>query len=263
MGIFGFGRGKTLYYPGCLTKGVLKEQFENYKEIFNRLGIDFVLLPDSEVCCGLPMLNAGYKKDARKLAKKNFDLLRANKITKILTNCPSCYHTFKEVYPTLVRDWDIEVEHATVAVLNALKKKRIKFRGLDEDREVVTYHDPCHLGRYSGIYEEPREVIELLGGKIVEYGLNRENSFCCGGGGGVRANFPELAKDIAKLKVKYAPKDAAAPKGVPPAQMASADADKVGKIVTPCGLCYSNIKSASDKSTEFSSFVLGKLRGMR
>jgi len=244
MGIFGFGKGKTLYYPGCLTKGVLTEQFENYKEIFNKLGIDFVMLSDSEVCCGLPVLNAGYKKDARKLAKKNFDLFKKNGITKILTNCPSCYHTFKEVYPTLVREWDLEVEHATVAILNGLKKKRIRFKGLDEDREVVAYHDPCHLGRYSGIYEEPREVIKLLGGKIIEGKMNRENAYCCGGGGGVRANFPELAKDIAKLKVKHISKE-------------------VGKIISPCGLCYSNIKSASDKSMEFSSFVLGRLRGMR
>ena len=51
MGLFGLGKGKTLYYPGCLTKGVLTEQFENYKEIFNRLGIDFVMLSDDEVCC--------------------------------------------------------------------------------------------------------------------------------------------------------------------------------------------------------------------
>jgi len=243
MGIFGFGKGKTLYYPGCLTKGVLTEQFENYKEIFNRLGIDYVMLPDEENCCGLPVLNAGYKKDVRKLAKKNFDLFKKNGITKILTNCPSCYHTFKEIYPTMVREWSIDVEHATVAILNALKKKRIRFKGSDEEREVVAYHDPCHLGRYSGIYEEPREVIELLGGKIIEAHFNRMDAFCCGGGGGVRANFPELAKSIAELKVKYAPQGA-------------------GKIISPCGLCYSNLKSASDKSTEFSNFVLGKLRGM-
>jgi len=203
MGLLGmFGRGKTLYYPGCLTKGVLKEQLGNYKEIFNRLGIDFVMLPDGEVCCGLPVLNAGYRKDARKLAKKNFDLFKKNGIKKIITNCPSCYHTFKKIYPELVKEWDFEIEHATVSILNALKKKGIKWGGLNEERELVVYHDPCHLGRYSGIYEEPREVIERLGGKIFEFELNRNDAICCGAGGGMRANFPNIAKVAAMKRIK-------------------------------------------------------------
>ena len=243
MGLFGFGK-KTLYYPGCLTKGVLSEQFENYKQIFNKLGVDYVLLSNDENCCGLPVLNAGYKKDVRKLAKKNFELFQKNKIKKIITNCPSCYHTFAHIYPDMVRDWDIEVEHATITILNALKKKKIKFKGAEEEREVVAYHDPCHLGRYSDIYEEPREVIDLLGGKIIESKMNKEKTYCCGGGGGMRANFPEMAIGIAKLKTKYTNPEAK-------------------KIISPCGLCYSNIKSATDKSTEFSTFVLGKLRGMK
>jgi heterodisulfide reductase subunit D len=242
MGLFGFGK-KTLYYPGCLTKGVLVEQFENYKEIFNRLRIDFVLLPD-EVCCGLPVLNAGYRKDVKKLARKNFDLFKKNGIKRILTSCPSCYHTFKEIYPKLVSDWDIEVEHATVVILWALKKRGIKFVGNDDERELVCYHDPCHLGRYSGIYDEPREVIERLAGKIFEFRFNRENAICCGGGGGVRANFPKIAKDIAKKKLGFVP-------------------EEVGKIVSPCGLCYANFKSVSDKSVEFSDFVVKRLRGVR
>jgi Fe-S oxidoreductase len=234
--------GSTLYYPGCLTKGVLTEEFGRYKEIFNLLGVDFVMLPEGESCCGLPVLNAGYKKDARKLAEKNFEVFKKYGIRKIITNCPSCYHTFKEIYPKLLRDWNIEVEHATVTILNGLKRKGIRLRATD-GADLVAYHDPCHLGRYSGIYEEPREVIELLGGKLVEYPLNRENAFCCGGGGGVRANFPDTAKKIAELKDKYAPKGAK-------------------KIISPCGLCYMNIKSATDRSMEFSAFVLGKLRGL-
>lgn len=233
----GFGK-KTLYYPGCLTKGVLTEELQNYKDIFNKLGIDFVMLPDSEVCCGLPVLNAGYKKDVRKLAKKNLELFKKNKIKKIITNCPSCYHTFNHIYPKILKEWDLETEHATVTIFNSLKKKRIKFS--PESKEKVSYHDPCHLGRYSGIYEEPRQVIKMLGGELIEYKNNREASFCCGGGGGLRANFPENAKKIAKLKSDHTP-------------------NEVEKIISPCGLCYSNIKSATDKSTEFSTFVLNKL----
>jgi Fe-S oxidoreductase len=154
---------------------------------------------------------------------------------------------FKEVYPKLVHEWDIPVEHATVTILEALKRRRMRAMGKVIDvgeGELVAYHDPCHLGRYSGIYEEPREVIRLLGGKILESRFNRENALCCGGGGGVRANFSELAKDGAKERVT------------------SLAESRVSKIISPCGLCYTNLKSASDKSVEFSSFVLGKLRGM-
>ncbi|MCK5321280.1 (Fe-S)-binding protein [Candidatus Pacearchaeota archaeon] len=232
----------VLYYPGCLTKGVLSKEFENYKEIFNRLGIDFILLSKDESCCGLPILNAGYRKDARKLAKKNFDLFKKHSVTKIITNCPACHYMFKKVYPKLVHDWNIKVEHATVTILEALKKRRVKFRGSDVERELVNYHDPCYLGRYSGIYDEPRKLIELLGGKIVEMRFNRENALCCGAGGGVYSNSPDIAKKIAVERVKFVLPDAT-------------------RIVSPCGLCYLNLKSASEKSTEFSSFVLGKLRG--
>jgi heterodisulfide reductase subunit D len=231
---------KTLYYPGCLTKGVLKKEFENYKEIFNKLGIDFILLPDEEVCCGIPPISAGYRKDAKNLAQKNLDLFKKKKISKIITNCPSCYHAFKTLYPKLIRDWDIEVEHATITILNRLKKKKINQTG----NENVTYHDPCHLGRHENIYDEPREVIKRLGGKIIEMKKTKEDAMCCGGGGGVRSNNPTLAKQIAKLRTSQI-------KGNP------------SKIITPCGMCFAQIKGADERGTEFSTYVLGKLRGMR
>lgn len=229
--------GNILYFPGCLTKGVLKKEFENYKEIFNKLGISFITLSSDEFCCGLPVLNAGYRKDARKLAKDNFNLFKERRVYKIITSCPACYHMFKEVYPNYVRDWDIEVEHATVAVFKALQKKKIKRM----EKEVVSYHDPCHLGRYEGIYDEPRKVIEILGGEIIEMRNNREKSYCCGGGGGLRANFESLAKKIAKKR------------------LAQLD-DKVKKVITPCGLCYSQLREGEVEVVEFSTFVLGKIK---
>lgn len=236
MGIFSNVGKKTLYYPGCMLKGVLTTEQENYKKILNKLGVDFIMLPSEEVCCGSPVYNAGYRKDARKLAEKNFELFKSRKIGKIITPCAGCYNMFKNEYPLLLRDWDIEVEHATQTILRNLKLKKIA-SFVDE---VVSYHDPCHLGRYSGIYDEPREIIRLLGGNLKEMTHNRENALCCGAGGGMRANYPETAKDIAKKRMAEAPKDAE-------------------KILTPCGLCHANLSTADGRSVEFSTWVLGRL----
>lgn len=230
--------GNVLYYPGCLTKGVLKTEFNNYKEIYNKLGIDYILIPN-EVCCGLPVINAGHKREAKKLAEKNLKIFKERKVYKITTSCPSCYHTFKTIYPELIKDWNIEVEHSTTTILNALKKKKIK----TDKEEIVTYHDPCHLGRHENQYTDPREVIEILGGKLKEPIKTKEKALCCGGGGGVRANFRETAKEIAKIRIAQFPEEAK-------------------KIITPCGLCYTNLKEQDDRVMEFSSFVLGKLRGL-
>jgi len=229
--------GNILYFPGCLTKEVLKKEFENYKEIFNKLGINYITLSEEESCCGLPVLNAGYRKDARKVAQDNFKLFKERKVYKIITSCPSCFHMFKSVYPSLIRDWDIEVEHATVSVFNVIKKKRIK----NLQREVVSYHDPCHLGRYEKIFDEPRKVIEMLGGEIIEMKHNREDSYCCGGGGGLRANFESTAKKIAKKRLSHLDKS-------------------VKRLITPCGLCYSQLREGDTEVLEFSTFVLEKLK---
>lgn len=249
MGLINWLLGEnTLYYPGCLTKAVAKENLENYKEIFNILGIDFVMIPKEEVCCGLPVINAGYKREAKNLAKKNFQVFKKQGIKKIITNCPSCFHMFKEEYPKFVPEWDIEVEHATQTILNALKKNKFNFQ--ISTKEEVTYHDSCHLGRYCGIYEEPREVIKMLGGDLVEMNHNRENSICCGAGAGVKANFPELAKAISQKRLSDIPK-------------------QIDVVISACSLCALNLSSGIDtenkliKSIEFSDFVLRRLKELR
>lgn len=239
MGIIDFLKGltaSTLYYPGCMLKNVMKEEQENYKKIFNKLGIDFVMLPNNEVCCGSPVVNAGYKKEAKNLVKKNYEIFKKQNIKKIITPCPGCYNMFHNEYPKLLREWDIEVEFALVTILKELKKRRFKFK----DREIVSYHDPCHLGRFSGIYDEPREIIEILGGELKEMKHNRKNAICCGAGGGVRANYPKLAKDIAKIRMSEKPKDAKF-------------------VLTPCGLCTANLKTADDSVVEFSTWILRRL----
>ncbi len=237
MGLLSFLTGKKniLYYPGCLTKLVLKQEVENYRRILNKIGVNFIMLPN-EVCCGLPALNAGYESDAIKLARKNLQLFRQHNIRKIITNCPACYRTFSD-YKEMLPAWDIEVEHIAKTLLAYLKKMDIQYT----TRYTATYHDPCYLGRKSGIYEEPREILKLLGYNIVEMKNNKENALCCGACGGLKMNNPELAKKIAKKIIEGA-------KNV-----------GVSKIITTCPLCFSHMGDIGGMVIEFSHVVADAL----
>jgi heterodisulfide reductase subunit D len=247
MGILSWitGKGNNLYYPGCLTKFVLQDKLDNYKEILNLLGIDFILIPEMK-CCGSPPLNAGYEKESYDLAKQNAELLQKRKVGKIITNCPACYKVFSQDYRQLLKsqNWSIEVEHITVTILNRLKEKPTLIKS--QVSEKIIYHDPCHLGRHSKIYEEPREVLKMLGYTVLEMRNNRQNSLCCGGGAGVKSNFPEISNNIAKQVLRQA-------------KVAGATT-----IVSTCPLCFSqfkeNFKDSGIEVIEYSDAVLAALK---
>ncbi|MFA6526334.1 MAG: (Fe-S)-binding protein [Candidatus Buchananbacteria bacterium] len=248
--------GNILYYPGCLTKFVAKDIFDNYKKLLEMSGEDFIVLPDHEVCCGSPVLNAGFPDDFKNLAEKNLALFKEYNVKKIITGCPACYEMFRNKYKEVLSGkWDIDVEHMTTYLLRKLKEGKLKLAG---QKIKATYHDPCHLGRYGGIYEEPREILKLLGVDLQEMVLNREFAFCCGAGGGVQSNNKELAESIAAERVS---------------QALATDAEY---IITPCPMCAYNLRNgarlpapegaanggqAGDKMkvVEFSDVLLGKI----
>lgn len=213
----------VLYYPGCLTRFVATDLLENYRKIFKSyairdLSIDFIELEEAN-CCGSPVLKAGYTKDFKDLAKKNLRMFKEYSVGMIVTSCPACAATLREEYKRVLGDdWDIEVKHM-LEVIDVNEQ--------EDPRGIVTYHDPCHLGKKLGIYDQPREVIKKLGYEIKEMDLNRKNSFCCGGGGGLSANNPELSSEIAKKRLSMAKEI------------------KVPKLVTSCPLCYLHLKDNS------------------
>ncbi|MEW6329626.1 MAG: (Fe-S)-binding protein [Candidatus Micrarchaeota archaeon] len=221
-----FMGGNTLYYPGCLTKFALRDVMENYEKIFGKLRIDFIKLKELEACCGLPVITAGYEEDARTLAEKNYKLFKERGVARIVCNCPACYRMFTHEYPKLIK-WDIPAEHAMQTIWSAMKKGA-KFHPLNLK---VTYHDPCKL-RMEGVFDEPREILRALGCEIKEMRLARSKSFCCGGGGGMRANFPALTKAVAKERAKHALDT------------------RADVLVTPCPMCYVVLKEALEGEME-------------
>lgn len=232
MGIFDkILGGNTLYYPGCLTKFVAKDLKENYEKILRSLGIDFIELSEIEVCCGSPVLKAGYADDFKNLAEKNLKIFKEHSVKKIITNCPACFLVFKKTYQEFLKEkWDIQVEHISQTIHSEIKNQKPKIIIQNHEIKKITYHDPCHLGRQMGVYEEPREVIQSLGYEIVEMELNRLDSFCCGAGGGIQTNEPKLADKIAKDRISQAKKT------------------ETKTLITACPLCYLHLqKNAQDE----------------
>ncbi len=201
MGIFSvFSKSSTLYFPGCIAYFRDKNSFELWKKIFYKLGIDFKQT-EKKVCCGLPALEAGYDSPARKLSRRNFEIFKEEKIDKILAPCPVCYKMFREDYKKFLPEWNIEVLNVWKIILDKLEEKPGLVKNKIEEDKGTGLQDSCYMGRYCGIYEEPREIAKLIGYKIKEIKDNRENSLCSGSCGGLPRTNPELADKTAREKL--------------------------------------------------------------
>ena len=124
------------------------------------------------VCCGRPLKLAGETDSARKMMKYNADLFRKHGITTLVTSCPICLKVFREDYDLP----GIEILHHSEYILRLIRAGRLS---LEHGAMRFTYHDPCELGRGSGIYDEPRRVIEAVG-TLLEPAHTREDALCCG-----------------------------------------------------------------------------------
>ena len=166
------GEGKVGYFAGCMTL-LTPRTLTAMEQLFRAAGEE-VWWADREggVCCGRPLKLAGETDSARKMMQYNTDLFRKHGITTLVTSCPICLKVFREDYALD----GIEVLHHSVYILRLIRSGRLQ---LKHGTTRYTYHDPCELGRGSGIYDEPRAVIEAVG-ELLEPAETRENALCCG-----------------------------------------------------------------------------------
>jgi len=174
---------EVLYFPCCYTSydPRLKKLAQATANILNKAGVDFGILGVKENCCGESIRKTGNEKLFKRLARENIKTFIDSGVTKILLSSPHCYQTFKNEYPEFMVSFD--VVHISQYALQLINEGRLK--PTKEYGKKVTYHDPCYLGRHNGIYEEPREVLKKIPGlELSEMAETREDSLCCGMGGG-------------------------------------------------------------------------------
>ncbi len=198
---------ETVYFVGCVTAmfpmtyGIA----QSFVTILSRAGLDFTTLGGEEWCCGFPLLMAGQLAQARELMAHNLAAVRAIGAKRVVMTCPSCYHMWQHLYAQeLGESLGLEVLTASELLCALLDEGQIT---LGEPRRpgIVTYHDPCDLGRKGGHYEEPREVLRRVPGfTFVEMQNSREHALCCGGGGDLETFSPELTGQIAAKRIAQA-----------------------------------------------------------
>ncbi|MFX0168730.1 MAG: (Fe-S)-binding protein [Candidatus Hodarchaeota archaeon] len=205
---------EVVYFIGCTTAYRHPEIALATNEILAKLNIRPKLLTGElgEVCCGSPLLRAGFRDTAKTLAQQNIAAIAQTGIRTVLTTCPGCARALRVDYPRLgvPLPKKIKVYHITEYLTKFQTRLGQLFHNPWAKKKgnlspKIGYHDPCHLGRELGVYTPPRRLLSLIPGNVLtEFPHNRDLADCCGGGGVLPKTFQALSKAITLSRLKVA-----------------------------------------------------------
>jgi len=217
----------VLLYTGCQyeLESTVRDTLKTIAQVLRAGGVDFGFLGADEKCCGGIQLLMGETGMFEQLAKDNIKTFNELGIKTLVTPCAHCYNTFVNEYVEL-GEMNFEVLHTVQLFDRLIAAGDIKLGEIP--REVVTYHDPCDLGRKCGVYDTPRHLLNTIKGvELKEMERIKDQTWCCGAGGGLLEAYPDQAAFAARERIKEA-------KGTTGAET----------LVTACPWCEYSFKNA-------------------
>jgi Fe-S oxidoreductase/FAD/FMN-containing dehydrogenase len=226
-------KGKAVYFAGCTASYVEQDIAMASVRLLDKAGVDFVTVGNKENCCGTPMLVAGKWEVFAETMKKNIAAVKTAGADTVISSCPACDMMWRHTYPEWAQKLGIEfgitAKHYSEVVSEKIKSGKFTFPSNGKKKEKVTWHDSCHIGRVSGVYEAPRDLIKANpNADFVEMPFNRDEAHCCGSVLTLIKD-PPIAAEIGKTRIE--------------------EALEVGaeKIVALCPCCEFQLRVSADK----------------
>lgn len=216
-----------LLYMGCLSRANFPEMCENAKRIVNFLDSEFEVL-NKVPCCGSLLHNTSTSQDQSNYMSEVYEWFKTNNISEMVTICAGCYNYLTRYYPEQFSEFNIKIQHLIqfISEPQNLEKMNLEYTG---KKLTITYHDACHLrNARKPIIEEPRHILSSIKGiKYKEMDNNREESFCCGSGGGVYSSFKENSDYNSRLILDQA--------------------KRAKLLLTACPFCYTALQRVNEQ----------------
>jgi len=179
------GSAKNVYFAGCTASYVENDIGMAATRLLDVAGVDFTYLGEKESCCATPMLVAGKWDLFAETMKRNVKAVKDAGADTVISSCPACDMMWRKVYPEWAKKLGIEfgitAKHYSEVIAEKIEAGEFEFPPNGSEPVKVTWHDSCHIGRASGVYEPPRSLINAVpGAELVEMSHNRQEALCCG-----------------------------------------------------------------------------------